>query len=163
MNLRKVIGLVAVAVVVAAILIFTLYVRPHNQTLRQAQVHLQKGIDLYNKKDYLHAELELRKALRTNPREWNAPFYMASVMVQTKRYGFAVLYLERALTLNPGEIKILNAFGVVYFKLERLDMAKGYFTAALSIAPTNRQAKDFMETMAKLQRRSAQKAASGEK
>lgn len=163
MNLKKVIGLAAVAGIVTAFLVYYIDARAEHRIIRQAQVHLQKGIDLYNKKVYIHAEQELRKALRANRKDWKAPFYMASVMVQTKRYGFAVLYLERALTLNPGEIKILNAFGVVYFKLGSLDMAKGYFTAALSIDPANRQAKDFMETMAKLQRRSAQEAASGEK
>jgi Tfp pilus assembly protein PilF len=162
MKLRAVLGLLAAAVAVAAILIFTLYVRPHNQTIRQAQVHLQKGIDLYNKKVYIHAEQELRKALRANRKDWKAPFYMASVMVQTKRYGFAVLYLERALTLNPGEIKILNAFGVVYVKLGKLDMAKGYFAAALDINPADKQAKDLMGTMAKLQRRARQTATSAE-
>ena len=64
-----------------------------------------------------------------------------------------------ASRVDPNDAGALNNLGVVYFKLDRLDMAKGYFWASLDLDPTNTEAKGLMETMAKLQRRAARTAA----
>jgi superkiller protein 3 len=144
---------------VAALVVFFLDWQSSRQALEQAQVHLERGIQLYQQKAYAHAQAELRRALRANPDDWKAPFYVGAVQIEEKRYGMAIPYLERALTLNPTESKILNALGVTYFKLGRLDMAKGYFWASLEVDPTNKDAKGLMETMAKAQWRTAQAAA----
>jgi Flp pilus assembly protein TadD len=144
---------------VAALVVFFLDWQASREALQRAQVHLKRGIHLYQQKAFPGAELELRRALRANPDEWKAPFYVGAIQIEKKRYGMAIPYLERALTLNPTEPKILNALGVAYFKLGRLDMAKGYFWASLEADPTNKDAKGLMESMAKLQWRAAQAAA----
>jgi Tfp pilus assembly protein PilF len=159
MRLKIVFSIAAVALIAAALLVYYQRTQARRQAIQQSQIHLQRGIELYHKKDYIHAQVELRKSLRAYPDEWRTHFYMATVMTQQKRYPLAIPYLEKALSLNPRETKILNAFGVIYFKLGRLDMAKGYFTAALDVNPADSQAKGLLETMEKLQSR-AEKAAS---
>ncbi len=161
MNFRVASALLAVSGVamVAALVGFFLDWQANREALEQAQVHLERGIHLYQQKAYPHAQAELRRALRANPEEWKAPFYVGAIQIERKRFGMAIPYLERALTLNPTEPKILNALGVAYFKLGRLDMAKGYFWASLEQDPTGKDAQGLMETMAKLQWRAAQAAA----
>jgi len=151
-------GVVALAGLVA----WFLEVRAEQERVQQAKVHLKRGIHLYQQKEFPGAELELRRAFRANREEWQAPFYVGVVQIERKRFGMALPYLERALALRPTEPKILNALGVAYFKLGRIDMAKGYFWAALEVDPGNSDAKGLMETMAKLQWRAAQAAASKE-
>lgn len=130
------------------------------QAAHRAQLHLERGIRLYNQKSFPRAEFELRRALRINRNEWKIPFYMGAVKIERKMYGEAIPYLEFALTHNPEEPKILNALGLAYFKMGRLDMAKGYYTASIELDPTNVGARGLLETMAKLQRRAEN--ASGE-
>jgi Flp pilus assembly protein TadD len=143
---------------VAALVVFVQNWQASRETLRRAQAHLKRGVHLYQQKAYPHAQAELRRALRAKPDDWKAPFYVGAIQVEEKRFGLAIPYLERALTLNPTEPKILNALGVAYFKLGRLDMAKGYFWASLEADPSNKDAKGLVETMAKLQWRAAQAA-----
>lgn len=162
MKLRLSSALIVVVLILAgatASLSLLYNARARSEAAHLAAVHLERGIGLYQRKDYVHAEGVLRRALRTNPDDWRAPFYVGVIQIERQRYGLAIPYLERALALNTREPKILNALGVVYFKLERLDMAKGYFWASLDLDPTNTEAKGLMETMAKLQRRAARTAA----
>lgn len=164
MNFRAkpVVFSLALVITVAALLAWLFEAQARRDRVRKAQFHLDRGIHLYNQKALLDAELEFRRALRTDPKNWRAPFYVGAVEVALRRYGLAIPYLERALSLNPTEPKILNGLGVVYFKLGRIDMAKGYFWAALDLDPGNSDAKGLMETMAKLQLR-AERAALSEK
>jgi Flp pilus assembly protein TadD len=159
---KSIVLIFAGVVALSALVVWFLEARADQERFRQAQLHLQRGIHLYQQKQYAGAEMELRRALRANRQDWKAPFYVGVVQIQLRRFGMAIPYLERALTLNPSEPKILNALGVVYFKLGRVDMAKGYFWASLELDPTDSDAKGLMETMAKLQWRAAQVAASGD-
>lgn len=146
----------------SALIVWLVEAQAHRDNVRIARLHLQGGIKLYHQKAYVEAEGELRRALRADPTEWKAPFYVGAVQIERRRYGMAIPYLERALSLNPTEPKILNALGVAYFKLGRLDMAKGYFWASLDLDPSNGDAQGLMETMAKLQHRAAQDAGSNQ-
>lgn len=155
-KLVTVVAAFGIALLVLPVLLFETQERQADR--RASQIHLERGMRLFHAKAFLDAERELRWALRADPEEWKAPFYVGAVQIERKRYGLAIPYLERALFLNPTEPKILNALGVVYFKLGRIDMAKGYFWASLDIDPMNESAKGLMETMAKLQRRADQLA-----
>lgn len=145
--------------IAAALVVFVRDWQASREALQRAQVHLERGIHLFQQKAYAGAEDELRRALRTNPDEWQAPFYIGTIQIERKRYNASIPYLERALTLNPTEPKILNALGVAYFKRGRLDMAKAYFWASMDLDPTNPGPRGLMESMAKLQWRAAQAAA----
>ena len=160
MTRRVASGLVAIgaAAAAAALLAVFLNFQAKQQTLQQARVQLERGISHYRQGALAHAEVELRQALRANPKEWKAPFYVGAIQILLKRFDMAIPYLERALVLNPTEPKISNALGVAYFNLGKLDLARGYFAASLDLDPTNPDAKGLLEAMAKLQWRAEQAA-----
>lgn len=145
----------ALAVVVATLVV---QYETNRRRLQRAGAHLEQGMRLYHERDYRRAEATLRVALRENPKDWKAPFYVGAIETEWKRYELALAYFERALTLNPTNPKILNALGVLYFKLGRLDMAKGYFWASVDLDPTNRDAAGLVEAVARLQWRATQAA-----
>ena len=121
--------------------------------LVEAQAHVERGVHLYVNADYPKAQADFRRAMRLDPDEWKAPFYMGIIKIHLKNYSMAIPYLERALTLNPTEPKVSNALGTAYFKLDRLDMAKAYFGLSFELDPANKNAKAMFSSMAKLQRR----------
>lgn len=120
--------------------------------LKIAQVHLQQGIRLHQQKAYLPAKKMLIQATRANPEAWQAFFYLGAGNFELKRYAAAIPFLERALSLAPAEQKIYKMLGVVYYKLGKLDMARGYFTAYFELDPDNIDARGMIDMMAKLQR-----------
>ena len=150
---QKILLSLASVVAASALIVWLVEAQAHRDNVRIARLHLERGIKLYHQKAYVEAEGELRRALRADPTEWKAPFYVGAIQIERKRFALAIPYLERALTLNLTDPKILNALGVAYFKLGRLDMARGYFWASLDLDPSNRDAQGLMETMAKLQLR----------
>lgn len=160
---KKILLFLAGVVAAAALIVWLVEAQARRDDARLARLHLERGMNLYHQKAYIKAEGELRRALRADPQEWKAPFYVGAVQIERGRYEMAIPYLERALTLNPLEPKILNALGVAYFKNGRLDMAKGYFTASLDLDPANSDAQGLLETMAKLQWKARQAAESKER
>ena len=144
------------AVVVATTLTvgFRQYTRRKQQreeAVRVAQLHLEQGMQLFRARSFVDAQEMFRQALRTNPDDWQAPYYVGRVQIELKQFGMAVPYLEKALTLKPADPRILTALGVSCFKLGQLDMARGYFWAALEADPDNSEARGLMESMAELQ------------
>ena len=120
--------------------------------MQKAESQIQRGIQLYQQGAYPAAVVELNKTMEAYPDEWRAPFYLGIIMNLFKQFDQSIPYLERAFLLNPTEPKIPNALGVAYFKLGRLDMAKGYFAVSLELDPANTDTKAIFDSMAKLQR-----------
>ena len=151
---------VLVACLTLVVVVATLVVQneTNRRRLQRAGVHLEQGMRLYQQKDPHRAEADLRLALRENPGDWKAPFYVGAIETEWKRYELALAYFERALDLNPTNPRILNALGVVYFKLGRLDIAKAYFWASTELDPTNRDAAGLMEAVATRQWKAGQAA-----
>ena len=91
-----------------------------------------------------------------DPGEWRAPFYRGIIQIHLGDYSLAISHLEHAFKLNPEQPKTANALGVAYFKLGKLDLAKGYFSTSLELDPGNDDTRAMVETMARLQRRAEQ-------
>lgn len=142
-------GLAVVALLAVALCLRQ--VRAQEESVREARAHRQKGIEFFYGKAYPDAEEMLQRAMRADPDDWEAPYHLGLVQIELKQFALAVPYLETALSLNPGEVKILTAIGVCFFKLGRVDMARGYFWAAFAANPANADARGLVETMAKLQ------------
>jgi tetratricopeptide (TPR) repeat protein len=143
-----VVGLIA-TVLLAWYLIF-----PANRDVsKEAEIHVQQGIQFYQKGAFSEAETALNDTLKLYPDEWRAPFYLGIINTLQRQFEKAIPYLEQAYALNPMESKIPNALGVAYFKLGKLDLAKGYFKASLALDQMNTDTKAMFDNMAKLQRR----------
>ena len=131
---------------------FHLYNTKQEEIRQQAEISLDQGVTLFREKKYTES-LELLQSIPDGVLEdWHLPYYTATAMVMLKDYQSAAPVLEEALALNPGETLVLYELGVVYFKLGKLDLSKGYFAKVVEIDPTNEQAKGLMDVMANLER-----------
>lgn len=66
-------------------------------------------------------------------------YYAAAVQAIGRRdYPAALETLQAANAATPGDLRVLNAFGVVYDKLGRFDVSARYYAAALALDPTSR-------------------------
>lgn len=61
----------------------------------------------------------------------------ASAAIMARDYGRALDLLQLARRGRENDIRILNAFGVVYDKLGRFDLSARYYSLALAIDPTS--------------------------
>jgi len=153
---KWVLGAIGVLVVGIALLMLNREIRVrHDQRLERSHAALESGIHLYQQGSLDAAQVELGKALEADSSEWRTPFYLGVIQIQLRHYGLAIPYLEQAFILNPTEPKIPNALGVAYFKLGKLDFAKGYFETSLELDPANADTKAMVETMTTLQRKAA--------
>jgi tetratricopeptide (TPR) repeat protein len=122
------------------------------ETQQKAIASLDNGISLFRGKKYTESLETLQSIPDGAIEDWHLPYYTASAHVMLKDYQTAAPILEQALAINPQETLILFELGVVYFKLGKLDLAKGYFAAVVEIDPGNKEAKGLMDIMANLER-----------
>lgn len=132
--------------------IFHLYNTKKEETRQQAITTLDRGIELFREKKYTESLEQLQSIPDGVLDDWHLPYYTATALVMLKDYPPAALKLEEALALNPQETAILFELGVVYFKLGKLGLSKGYFASVVEIDPTNEEAKGLMDIMANLER-----------
>jgi hypothetical protein len=59
----------------------------------------------------------------------------AVAAIDSRDYGLALKHLQTARTANPNDVRVLNAFGVVYDKLGRFDLSARYYDQALRADP----------------------------
>jgi hypothetical protein len=59
----------------------------------------------------------------------------AKTAIGRRDYGRALDLLQAARALKPDDVRVLNAFGVVYDKLGRFDLSARYYAEALALDP----------------------------
>jgi hypothetical protein len=59
----------------------------------------------------------------------------AKTAIGRRDYGRALDLLQAARALKPNDVRVLNAFGVVYDKLGRFDLSARYYAEALALDP----------------------------
>ena len=65
-------------------------------------------------------------------------YYSSAVSAISRRdYAGALDFLQTARAHDPGDVRILNAFGVVYDKLGRFDLSARYYAEAAQIDPSS--------------------------
>lgn len=66
-------------------------------------------------------------------------YYAASVRaIEARDYAQALDYLQTARAIAPEDVRVINAFGVVYDKLGRFDLSHRYYTQAKALDPTSK-------------------------
>jgi hypothetical protein len=70
------------------------------------------------------------------PRE-DGYYASAKVAIERRDYARALELLQAAQTANPRDVRVLNAFGVVYDKLGRFDLSERYYLEAQALDPTS--------------------------
>jgi len=63
----------------------------------------------------------------------DADYASARAAIERRDYATALDWLQAARAVNPSDVRVLNAFGVVYDKLGRFDLSERYYTQALTL------------------------------
>ncbi len=74
---------------------------------------------------YVAAEMESQRQ--------DADYSAAKAAIARRDYVTALDWLQAARARNPSDVRVLNAFGVVYDKLGRFDLSTRYYQQALEI------------------------------
>lgn len=159
---RWALGVTGLVVLGIVLIVASVIVPSRQERLETARIFLERGIHLYQQGAYEAAQADFAKAQESDPEEWRAPFYRGIIHIHRADFSQAITHLEHAFSLDPTQPKTANALGVAYFKLGKLDLAKGYFSTSLELDPGNDDTRAMVETMARLQRRAEQGGASPE-
>jgi tetratricopeptide (TPR) repeat protein len=140
-------------IIVIAVLaaVYLVHLRTERQAALEYSVALDKGIALFEEKNYEEALTELEKIPPGATDDWRAPYYRGSAQLVLKQREAAAESLQEALDLDPGNSGTLYALGVVYYQLGKISLSKGYFAAVLEINPADQQAKGLFDIMARLE------------
>jgi len=75
----------------------------------------------------------------------------AAHAIDVRDYGVALDLLQAAQNRNAGDIRVLNAFGVVYDKLGRFDLSARFYAQAQAIDPNSAIVRENLAYSAQLQ------------
>lgn len=67
----------------------------------------------------------------------DSQYASAAHAIETRDYGAALDYLQAARARKPDDVRVLNAFGVVYDKLGRFDLSSRYYAQAQALDPNS--------------------------
>ena len=97
-------------------------------------------------------EDDLHYIIEKNPNDANALNALGYTLAdKTQRYEEAKSYLDRAMALKPNEPIIMDSYGWLLFKLNRLDEARQYLQAAYDRQPQTEIAAHLVEVLWALQ------------
>jgi len=159
---KKLLSIAALLLVLAVALAAALAVYQRQARL-EARMALQEqaieqGIALYQQGMYEEAMRAFESVTENTRRDWRLPYYQGATAVRLKDYERAASLLEAAKSLNREDAEVLYLLGVVYYKLGKLELAEGYFAAALELDPLHEQARGLLQVMVNLQQRQTQTA-----
>jgi len=118
-----------------------------------APSRLDEAVTLFHQEQYDAALDILSDIVAASPDDWRAQYYLGTTLIKLKDFEAAAVALERAMALNEAEADIPFALGVVYFKLGNLALAKGHFSLAAELDPSNDEARGMVDAMASLELR----------
>ena len=96
---------------------------------------LDDGLGYHKKGNYQSAIDTYDIILRKNPKQPEALWLKALVMIELGDFSEAIEFLEKASSLKPSDASILNDLGIAYERNGRRDLAKKTFNNVLSIDP----------------------------
>ncbi len=93
------------------------YTKAINAGNAETRVYFHRALSYVYLGDYPHAESDLNVVLEKNPVDKDALFNMASVMMNTDRYGEAATYYTRLLSFAPDHLASMHYRGLAYYAL----------------------------------------------
>ena len=95
------------------------------------------GIIHTKHKDFSGAQTELERAVRMDPLNASANFYLADLLRMKGATDQAIELYNRALEINPEFVYALNGLGMTYAALKDDAKAMKYFEQAVKMQPQN--------------------------
>ncbi len=97
----------------------------------------QKGVALAKKNDFAGAVVKLEKAVRANPKYYEAYVALGSAQQQLQAYGAAADAFRQALALRPKAVEPHLLLGGLYQQLNSAANALTEYREALKLAPNS--------------------------
>jgi len=98
-------------------------------------LHYNKGIYLFDQKDYTNAEEEFRAALAINPLDYMSYLGLGNVYYQKQEFPEAINNYKKALEINPYFYKAYFNIGFIYYEKEDYRRAEEEFRKVLTVNP----------------------------
>lgn len=95
-----------------------------SQLPSEAVVHIDRAVIAYDAKQYDEALSELKEALRVDPQNVEALYYIGIVYLTLNRPAEGQASLEQASALRPGNADISFQLGVLYFNQQNYEKAE---------------------------------------
>jgi Tfp pilus assembly protein PilF len=95
-----------------------------SQAPTEAVVHIDRAVIAYDAKQYDEALNSLKEALRVDPQNVEALYYLGIVYLTLNRPAEGQAALEQALALRPGNADISFQLGVLYFNQQNYEKAE---------------------------------------
>ncbi len=89
-----------------------------------ARIYIDRALLAYEDKRYAEALKELEQALRLDPDNVNALYYLSLVYITTDRLPEAQAALEKAKALRPTDLDVTFQLGVLYFTQKEYEKAE---------------------------------------
>jgi spermidine synthase len=117
-----------------------------------AKLHNVLGAALAGRGSVEDAIAEFREAVELDPRDGEARYHLATILLETSQYGEAVEQFRAAVRLMPESAEVSNNLGVTLASQGRFDEAIDAFERALTLQPEFADARRNL-TMALAKRR----------
>lgn len=102
--------------------------------------HLHLGESLLEQHSLQKAKEAFERALRWNPHDWRAYFFLGDVSARRKNDEEAILYLKESLRFNPYHVMTLFNLALYYERIGKDEDAVQTYGRLLSFAPDFRMA-----------------------
>lgn len=109
-------------------------------TIDTKKISLRYGICSFKQAQFDNAFQAFSLALRNDPQNFDANFYMGEVLMQKNEYEKAVLCLKRAGKINPENLDVICELGTALFKAKKYRESLIYLKKTVEISPENKEA-----------------------
>ena len=101
----------------------------------EGEVYLSKGVLAYNKKEFNQALTALQEAIKAQPQNAEAHYYLGLTQIELGQYPEALASLQRSLQLDPKRTTIHFDLGITSFKMGKYAQALQEFRTAEQYQP----------------------------
>lgn len=126
---------VGLGIGIAVSLALGVFYLPQPAEVITSKYHLTQGLSALRVQDLEEAQSSLTEAIRLNPNNEEAHYYLAFVCAESLNYDCAFKHYQKAIELNPQDWENKFALASLYEKLGRNDQAKPLLKSAHEIDP----------------------------
>lgn len=114
------------------------------QVPTESDVYVDRGIVAYDAKDYRTALQSFQEALRLNPENVNALYYVGLTYMALGQYAEAQAILEQAKTLAPSDVDVAFQLGLSYFAQQEYEKAEPLLRQVYAVQPKHQNIGYFL-------------------
>ena len=107
------------------------------QVPTESDVYVDRGIVAYDAKDYRTALQSFQEALRLNPENLNALYYVGLTYMVLGQYAEAQSILEQAKTLAPSDVDVAFQLGLSYFAQQEYEKSEPLLRQVYVVQPNH--------------------------